>query len=297
MNFGPVIVSSYNDPNDVPVFLLTGEPGVGKSYFVRNVVPDILKVYLGITDIEQHELLCNEGSGKEEFIYSPILSTIIRGVSNRLKAEDSDQVIMPSVLIQAMANSMDKSKPVQVVLIDEIDKSDPAVDTFLLPIFEEGIIKDQVVLLTIKELTGLDNIEVDKSRFFVFITSNGQRKLNDALIRRMVHLDFLFPCQNETISRIRIKKPYLFESLGENKIKGIISILYNTRNFTSHKMVQNEMERVIEFIYSLKSKKDLYSQEEIKDSFRAIIATNESDRQKVDNEYSLKNLLNSWTKY
>jgi MoxR-like ATPase len=110
----------------------------------------------------------------------------------------------------------EEGKP-RVVLIDEIDKSDVDLPNDLLHVFENGLfeiaeltrIKDDAPQVTVRTLDGTSATIVDGivrcTEFpIVIITSNGERDLPPAFLRRCLRIDL--PRPDETMLKEIVKK-------------------------------------------------------------------------------------------
>jgi len=76
-----------------------------------------------------------------------------------------------------------------LLLIDEVDKSDPEFEAFLLEVLSD-------FQVTVPEIGTI----VAKSKPLVFLTSNNAREMSDALKRRCLHLYIDYP--NEELERL-----------------------------------------------------------------------------------------------
>jgi len=115
-------------------------------------------------------------------------ATLAEAVDQIAAQEDaffSDRFIQPRPLLQAISSE----KPV-VLLLDEVDKSDPEFEAFLLELLSD-------FQVTIPELGTRKAISIP----FVLLTSNNYRDMSDALKRRCVHLYIDYP-QRETEMQI-----------------------------------------------------------------------------------------------
>jgi len=138
-------------------------------------------------------------------------STLIQAVDQIAAQEDaffSDRFIQPRPLLQAISSE----KPV-VLLIDEVDKSDPEFEAFLLELLSD-------FQVTIPELGTRKAIEIP----FVLLTSNNYRDMSDALKRRCIHLYIDYPSRETEISIVRLKIPGIEEKLCDILVDAIRKI-------------------------------------------------------------------------
>lgn len=120
----------------------------------------------------------------------------------------SERFIQPRPLLQAII----ASDPV-VLLIDEVDKSDPEFEAFLLELLSD-------FQVTIPELGTRKPISIP----FVFLTSNNYRDMSDALKRRCIHLYIDYPTPEREKEIIQRKLPDINETLLNQIIESINSI-------------------------------------------------------------------------
>ena len=142
----------------IPAALLRGVPGSGKT--------STAEAFALAVGAKKFFYQCNPGTGKDELIGQPNLAAVLR--------QDSDRAISDGILIQAARTAMGGQDV--VLILDEIDKSSPEVDSYLLDFLQSRRIHDS----TMQEL----NIPTDV-KFWVFVTSNNERDLSDALMRRV----------------------------------------------------------------------------------------------------------------
>ena len=100
--------------------------------------------------------------GTENFQYDVDIESVMK--------QNPDKAIKPGILLQALEKS--KEKPV-VLVIDELDKTRPDVDSFLLDFLENG-----------RLTTGTDTYIKGEYPIYTFITSNDKREIDDALLNR-----------------------------------------------------------------------------------------------------------------
>ncbi len=103
----------------------------------------------------------------------------------------------PDLLLQAI-----QSPDPVVLLVDEVDKSDPEFEAFLLEVLSDFTV-------SIPEI-GTIKAETIPS---VILTSNNSRELSDALKRRCLHLFLDFPPPEIELEIVRLKTPDLKETV------------------------------------------------------------------------------------
>lgn len=139
---------------NIPTMILTGDPGAGKTYLAES--------FAKIINAELLFLQSFPGMGSENLIAEPNLEAIIKG--------DGDNAIKDGLLVNALKVSREKSV---VVVIDEIDKATFEVDSFLLDFLNSGRVTN-----------GQDLWVKGDFPIWVFITSNKERELSEALNNR-----------------------------------------------------------------------------------------------------------------
>ena len=191
---------------DKPV-LVEGPAGVGKT--------ELAKVVSGALGREMIRLQCYEGLDEakalyeweysKQLLYTQILkdkvSETIADAGNlteaadRVGAEDSvffsNRFIVPRPLMQAIS----ADEPV-LLLIDEVDKSDPEFEAFLLEILSDYSV-------TVPELGTFSAADAP----VVVITSNRTRDVHDALKRRCLYHWVEHPDFEREVEIIRVRAP------------------------------------------------------------------------------------------
>lgn len=211
---------------DKPV-LVEGPAGVGKT--------ELAKVISQALGREMIRLQCYEGLDEakalyeweysKQLLYTQILkdkvSETIADAANLADAADrvgeedsvffSERFIVPRPLMQAIT-----SKEPTLLLIDEVDKSDPEFEAFLLEILSD-------FQVTIPEIGTIKA----RSQPLVFLTSNDAREMSDALKRRCLHLWIDYPSEELEVRILDRKVPNVDKRLAEevvtlmNKIRAL----------------------------------------------------------------------------
>jgi MoxR-like ATPase len=196
--------------------LVEGPAGVGKT--------ELAKVVAAATGRNLIRLQCYEGLDEakalyeweysKQLLYTQILkekftevmagSTTLREAADRVGQEDSvffsQQFIVPRPLLSAI----DSAEP-SLLLIDEVDKSDPEFEAFLLEVLSD-------FQVTIPEIGTI----VAKSKPLVFLTSNNAREMSDALKRRCLHLYIDYPSEELERTILATKVPGIEARLAED---------------------------------------------------------------------------------
>jgi MoxR-like ATPase len=217
-----------NNPTQcVPSMLIFGEPGAGKTSFAK---------YLS-TQLEAELIFapCYDGVGVEQLVYNWDLGTLVDAMTDE-KTSGRD-AMKDGYLLQALKKSNDRKV---VLLIDEIDKAKPSVDTFLLSYLQECFLNDPI--------TG--PIHGNKNNLVVIFTSNKRRELEDALDRRFTLIrEFHFPSKNELRDQVKmmINVPY-----NETKFNFIIDLAISYRSLeVKKKPSQNQIADLIQEVYHI----------------------------------------------
>jgi MoxR-like ATPase len=173
--------------------LVEGPAGVGKT--------ELAKSLAAILDVPLIRLQCYEGLDESKALYEwkygkqllytqllkDKLAELMQGAVglaasiDRLHAHDdlffSEHFLEPRPLYQALHQERGC-----VLLIDEVDKSDPEFEAFLLEVLSD-------FQVSVPELGTI----AAKVKPLVFLTSNNTREMSDALKRRCLHLHIPFP--------------------------------------------------------------------------------------------------------
>ena len=139
---------------NIPTLLLKGKSGVGKTF--------LAETFSKMINADEKFVQCFPRMGTENFQYDVDIESVMK--------QNPDKAIKPGILLQALEKS--KEKPV-VLVIDELDKTRPDVDSFLLDFLENG-----------RLTTGTDTYIKGEYPIYTFITSNDKREIDDALLNR-----------------------------------------------------------------------------------------------------------------
>lgn len=211
--------------------LVEGPAGVGKT--------DLGRVLACVSERKLIRLQCYEGldEGKalyewqygKQLLYSQILKDRISEIASaeaslseaveRIHSYDdvffSDRFLQPRPLLQAITSD----EPV-VLLIDEVDKSDPEFEAFLLEVLSDFTV-------SIPEVGTVSA----KSMPLVLLTSNNSREMSDALKRRCLHLFLDFPKPEIEMEIIRLKVPQLKETV----VQRVVAVVDKLRSMSLKK--------------------------------------------------------------
>ena len=205
--------------------LVEGPAGVGKT--------ELGRVVAGALNLPMIRLQCYEGLDESKALYEweyskQLLYTqmlrdkigeVIAGASTlkeaaeRIGGQDdvffSERFIVPRPLLKAIT-----SERRILLLIDEVDKSDPEFEAFLLEVLSDYTV-------SVPEIGTIQAVHVP----LVFLTSNDAREMTDALKRRCLHLYIDFPTEEEELAILNLKVPGLDERLAQE----VVSLIQRVR--------------------------------------------------------------------
>ncbi len=199
--------------------LVEGPAGVGKT--------ELAKVVAAATSRPLVRLQCYEGLDEakalyeweysKQLLYTQILKEKINEVmegtrslheaAERVGAQDSvffsNQFIVPRPLMHAIT-----ADDPCALLVDEVDKSDPEFEAFLLEVLSD-------FQVTVPEIGTFDA----KHKPIVFLTSNDAREMSDALKRRCLHLWIDYPSEEVERKILDTKVPGMDRKLAEELVE------------------------------------------------------------------------------
>ena len=163
----------------IPCALLRGLPGAGKT--------STAEAFALAVDGKKFFYQCNPGTGFDQLIGQPNLGAVLR--------QDASCCIADGILIQAAKAAV--SGQDVVLILDEIDKSSPEVDSYLLDFLQSRRIHD----------SNMEEIVIPSDvKFWVFLTSNDERDLSDALMRRVRRVTVDRPSRSTVANVLGIKE-------------------------------------------------------------------------------------------
>jgi MoxR-like ATPase len=201
--------------------LIEGPAGVGKTELGKAVARSLkrelirLQCYEGLDEAKA----LYEWEYAKQLLYTQMvkekIGDVVAGARSIAEAVDriaaqedaffSERFIQPRPLLQAISSA----QPV-VLLIDEVDKSDPEFEAFLLEVLSD-------FQVSIPEL----GTRTARHIPLVFLTSNDSRDMSDALKRRCLHLYIDYPDRELELAIVRLKLPEIGERLCAQLVDGI----------------------------------------------------------------------------
>ena len=204
--------------------LVEGPAGVGKTELSKAVARSLdrqlirLQCYEGLDETKA----LYEWEYAKQLLYTQMvkekIDDVIAGANSLSDAVDriasqedaffSERFIQPRPLLKAIGSV----EPV-VLLIDEVDKSDPEFEAFLLEVLSD-------FQISIPELGTRKAVNIP----FVFLPSNDSRDMSDALKRRCIHLYIEYPERELELEIVKLKIPRIKDQLAQRLVDTIRNI-------------------------------------------------------------------------
>ena len=236
--------------------LIEGPPGVGKT--------ELAKVIAKAFDRDFFRIQCYEGITFEQIVgewnYQKQLLHLeaARNDSNNVDEIFDDEFFIRRSLLNAFLNDKDS-----VLLIDEIDKADEEVESFLLQALGEQEI-------TINDL-GTFHLKND---LIVVLTSNSQRSLLDETKDRCLFLYIPYPTVEREIEIVKSKLP----GVEDETVSYVVKLVHQIRNLNL--MKKPSVRGTVDWVRSVTNLGTKDIDKSLEDSVGVAIKT-ESDKKRV----------------
>ena len=236
--------------------LIEGPPGVGKT--------ELAKVIAKAFDRDFFRIQCYEGITFEQIVgewnYQKQLLHLEAAKNDTSNVDEifHDDFFIRRSLLNAFLNDKDS-----VLLIDEIDKADEEVESFLLQALGEQEIT----------INDLGTFEL-KNDLIVILTSNSQRSLLDETKDRCLFLYIPYPTVEREIEIVKSKLP----DIDDETVSYVVKLVHQIRNLNL--MKKPSVRGTVDWVKSVSNLGTRNIDKSLEDSVGVAIKT-ESDKKRV----------------
>jgi len=200
--------------------LIEGAAGVGKT--------EVAKVLAAAFGVELTRLQCYAGLDEAKALYEWNYQKQLLSIQLDLKQNQSDcrndqrleSLFSKDFLLERPLLKAINSDVTEVLLIDEIDKSDEEFEAFLLELLSD-------FQVSIPELGTIRS----RNKPVIVLTSNNTRQLSDALRRRCSYLFIDYPTIEKELSIINAKVPGVSAKLASDIAAAVAYLRKNEKIF------------------------------------------------------------------
>ncbi len=260
--------------------LVEGPAGVGKTELAKVVSSALgrtmirLQCYEGLDEAkalyewEYSKQLLYTQILKEQFTAAMSGAGSIREAAERVGKEDSVFFSHNFIVPRPLLNAITSEEPT-LLLVDEVDKSDPEFEAFLLEVLSD-------FQVTVPELGTISA----RRRPLVFLTSNNAREMSDALKRRCLHLWIDYPSEELERRILETKVP----DAGKALVEDLVGMMQRLRQLDLKKTPS--ISETLDWARALLALNASELDEDVVNQTFNVILKYEGDVRKAENELS-----------